>query len=260
MAAHASVTKAAGSYATLVTIGMNFLQSSHDTTGSIARGMNSFYAEELPDLGDFFAQVAVPRDTVVGNAMELLYDKVIAVVTDIADQTPPAAVGRIAGIVRQWRFKYEFTRGKLRNLPRHDAAPGAFCTFLNRAVDANITDLQIYVQTEDFFQDPDPMLVITYRNFEHFSNVPFAVLPGGGAPGAAPPRFYFNPAAIPLAPRERYEKRLHSTRHMRGSDLVPYTDTGLKMNYYADAVTGQYYVLRDGTLFELKDLNEKVIL
>jgi hypothetical protein len=38
---------------------------------------------------------------------------------------------------------------------------------------------------------------------------------------------------------------------------LPFDDTGVDMNYYADAVTGQYFILCDGTLFEMKPQNEK---
>jgi hypothetical protein len=44
---------------------------------------------------------------------------------------------------------------------------------------------------------------------------------------------------------------------MLGSDLTPFNDTGLDMTYYIDSVTGSYFVLRDGTLFELKTMDEK---
>jgi hypothetical protein len=204
------------------------------------------------------SHAAAPRDHISGDAMAHLYSKMIAMVTANADQTPAASVGRIATIVRLWRLKFDFDKGKLRNLPRHDAAPGSLRTFFQRAVVAGTIDLMIYVQTEDFFIDPDPMVTITYRNFDHFSSTPFAVVPVGGGGGVtAPARFYFNPAAIPDPPRERYEKRIHSSAHMLGSDLVPFHDTGIALNYYVDGITGQYFVLRDGTLFELKPLNEK---
>jgi hypothetical protein len=105
------------------------------------------------------------------------------------------------------------------------------------------------------------MLPITYRNFDHFSHTPFAAIPGGtGKPGTTmTPRFYFNPVAIHDAPRQRYEKRLHSTRHMLQHFSSPFSDTGLFLNYYVDGVTGQYFVLRDGALFELKPFDEKCL-
>ena len=245
-------------YTTINSIGVTFLQASHDVHGSMERGLNAFYSEQLRSVDPLFHQDANPRDHIHGDAMSRLYDLVIEMVTANADQTPPGSVGRIANIVRGWRFKFEFTAGKYRNLPKHDAAANSFQVFLNRAVGRNETDLMIYIQTEDFYVDPDPMLVITYRNFDHFSSTPFAVLPAGAGGGpAAPARFYFNPAAVPPEVRARYEKRTHSSKHMLGSDLVPFDDTGLDMNYHVDVATGQYFVLRDGTLFELKPINEK---
>lgn len=259
MATHPPVPSGAGDYTSISTIGITFLQASHDTTGSIQRGLNAFYAEELGNIDAIFHTSTVARDSIAGNAMDTLFVLIIAMVTANADHTPPASVGRIATIVRHWRIKFEFAGGKLRNLPRHDQAPGSLRTFLNRAVVNGVSDLMVYIQTEDFFVDPDPMIPITYRNFDHFSPTPFAAIPGGvGASGApSSPRFYFNPAAIPTAPRLRYEKRVHSTRHVLQSELVPYLDTGLPMNYYVDGVTGQSFVLRDGTMFELMPLDEK---
>jgi hypothetical protein len=129
--------------------------------------------------------------------MELLYNDIITLVTANADQTPPAAVGRLPPFVRRWRLKYEFENGRYRNRPLHDAAPGSLRTFLPRAVATHNIDLTSYVQTEDFYVDPDPMIVVTYRNFEHFHDRPFAAVPGGGGGTvAAAPRFYFKPAAI----------------------------------------------------------------
>jgi hypothetical protein len=96
--------------------------------------------------------------------------------------------------------------------------------------------------------DPDPGAVETYRNLDHFSATPFDRVPIGGAAGVvAPPAFYFNPAAAPAPVRARYERRLNGSQHVRGSDLLPFDDTGVDMNYYVDAVTGQYFILRDGT-------------
>jgi hypothetical protein len=103
--------------------------------------------------------------------------------------------------------------------------------------------------------------VVTYRNFDHFSATPFVRVPIGGAAGVvAPPAFYFNPAAAPAPVRARYERSLNGSQHVRGSDLLPFDDTGVDMNYYVDAVTKQYFILRDGTLFEMKPQNEKGLL
>jgi hypothetical protein len=85
------------------------------------------------------------------------------------------------------------------------------------------------------------MIVVTYRNFEHFNDRHLAAVPaGGGGTVAAAPKFYFNPAAIPDPPRWRYEKKLHRSHHIRGSDLTPFNDAGLDMSYYVDVITGQY--------------------
>jgi hypothetical protein len=73
----------------------------------------------------------------------------------------------------------------------------------------------------------------------------------------APPAFYFNLAVAPAPVRARYERRLNGSQYVRGSDLLPFDDTGVDMNYYGDAVTGEYFILRDGTLFEIKPQNEK---
>jgi hypothetical protein len=53
----------------------------------------------------------------------------------------------------------------------------SYPTFLNRAVDNNTSDPLIFTQTEDFFVDPDPMIPITYWNFDHFSPTAFAAIP-----------------------------------------------------------------------------------
>jgi hypothetical protein len=45
-------------------------------------------------------------------------------------------------------------------------------------------------------------------------------------------------AGIPDPPRLRYEKCVHGSRHMLGSDLTPFVDSGLAMNYFVDGVTG----------------------
>jgi hypothetical protein len=177
MVAHRHVPKAnGGDYSTVATIGLTFLQASHDATGAIQRGMNAFYAEELGNLDTLFHAHAAARDSVHGDAMSYLYGKVIVMVATNATQTSVTTQSRIPSIVHQWRFKYEFSGGKLRNLPRHDQAPGSLCTFLNRAVDNNATDYMLFVQTEDFFVDPDPTVTITYRNFDRFDHTPFAVI------------------------------------------------------------------------------------
>jgi hypothetical protein len=62
---------------------------------------------------------------------------------------------------------------------------------------------------------------------------------GGAAEVVAPPAFYFNPAAALAPVRARYERRLNGSQHVRGSDLLPFDDTGVDMIYYVDAVTGQ---------------------
>jgi hypothetical protein len=102
-------------------------------------------------------------------------------------------------IVRAWRLKFEFSPGKFRNLPLYDQAPASLSTFLERAVASGTANLMIHVQTEDLFVDPSPAVVVTFLNFDHFSNVPFAPIPAGGGGGAPAGQaaFYFNPAVAP---------------------------------------------------------------
>jgi hypothetical protein len=126
---HLHVSKAASDYTTIATIGLSFLQSSHDSTGAIQRGMNAFYAKEVALYGIFHTD-ATDMDSIAGNAATNLYNNIIAMVTAQADQTPVPSQGRIANIVRRWRLKFEFTPGKFRNLPQSGQAPGSLTTFL----------------------------------------------------------------------------------------------------------------------------------
>jgi hypothetical protein len=253
---HPHVRKAAGDYTTIATTGLSFLQSSHDSTRAIQCGMNAFYAEEVA-LDGIFHTDATDRDSIAGDAATNLYKNKIAMVTAQADQTPVPTQGRIANIVRRWRLKFEFTPGKFRNLPQSGQAPSSLITFFTRAVAGAVTDLMIHVQTEDFFIDPNPGAVVTYRNFDHFSATLFVRVAVGGAAGVvAPPAFYFNLAAAPAPVRARYERRRNGSQYVRDSDLLPFDDTGVDMNYYVDAVNGEYFILRDGTLLEIKPQNE----
>jgi hypothetical protein len=63
----------------------------------------------------------------------------------------------------------------------------------------------------------------------------------------------------PDTPHLRSDKCDHNTHHMLQIVLLPYLDTGLPRNYFADGITGQYFVLRDGTLFVFKPLAEKAL-
>jgi hypothetical protein len=139
---HLHVRKAAGDYTTIATIGLSFLQSSHDSTGAIQRGMNAFYAEEVALYG-IFRTDATDMDSVAGDAVTNLYNNIVAMVTVQADQTPVPTQGRIANIVRRWRLKFEFTPGKFHNLPQSGQAPGSLTTFFTRAVAGGDTDLMI---------------------------------------------------------------------------------------------------------------------
>lgn len=87
--------------------------------------------------------------------MEFLYDQVIELVTRCAEHTPAESMSRIAPIVNKWRLKYEHDPGKHRQLPLRTGSPKTLSVFLNRAVAAGLTDLTLYVSTEDFFVDPD---------------------------------------------------------------------------------------------------------
>jgi hypothetical protein len=59
---HLHVRKAAG------TTQLSFLQSSHDSTGAIQRGMNAFYAEEVA-LNGIFHTDATDMVSVAGDAV-----------------------------------------------------------------------------------------------------------------------------------------------------------------------------------------------
>jgi hypothetical protein len=124
--------------------------------------MNAFYAEEVA-LDGIFHTDATDRDSIAGDAATNRYKNKIAMVTAQADQTPVSTQGRIANIVRRWRLKFEFTPGKFRNLPQRGPAPSFLITFFTRAVAGAVIDLMIHVQTEDFFIDPNPGAVVTYR-------------------------------------------------------------------------------------------------
>jgi hypothetical protein len=74
---HPHVRKAAGDYTTIATIGLSFLQSSHDSTGAKQRGMNAFYAEEVA-LDGIFHTDTTDRDSIAGDAATNLYSNIIA--------------------------------------------------------------------------------------------------------------------------------------------------------------------------------------
>ncbi|KAL3926123.1 MAG: hypothetical protein SGARI_005703, partial [Bacillariaceae sp.] len=100
-----------GDYSSISSIGIHFLPPTHDVDGSIERGMNNFYAEQLDDIsGVFCNDGGTARDAVHAHAMEFIYDQIIAKVTAIADQTDPLNVGRIGPIVKGWRLKYIFQK------------------------------------------------------------------------------------------------------------------------------------------------------
>jgi len=100
-----------GDYTSIKTVGLNFLQASHDAHGAIQRGLNAFYAEELNNIDGLFYKVTTDRDNVAGDAMASLYTKITELVTTNADQTPVATHGMISVIARHWRLKYEFSPG-----------------------------------------------------------------------------------------------------------------------------------------------------
>ena len=108
---HANIKKTNGDYSTISTIGLTFLQSSHDATGALMRGINAFYAEEVGNIDDLFATDVADRDSIHGQAMARLYDKIIAMVTSHADQTPVASQAKISVFVRHWRLKYDLSNG-----------------------------------------------------------------------------------------------------------------------------------------------------
>lgn len=82
---------------------MSFIQSLNDPTGQVCNGLNNHYAIELDGIDQLFNAIASAKDSVAGNAMEVLYDKLIAVITGLATETPPATQVRIiAPIVNKW--------------------------------------------------------------------------------------------------------------------------------------------------------------
>lgn len=158
-------------FTSIQSISIRFLRASHDDTGAIQRGMNSWNGHELGAIDDLFITNKSPRDHINVDAMALIYDKIIALVTSSAThQTPVSDVGRIARIVRRWQLKYELGDGKFHDLPPYDAPPGSLQTFFRHAVRDNTHDLLIHVMPEDFCanQDPDVSL-ISYGNFSNFS-------------------------------------------------------------------------------------------
>ncbi|KAG7341265.1 GAG-pre-integrase domain containing protein [Nitzschia inconspicua] len=223
-----------GDYTSIWSIGLSFLRAAHDVSGSMQRGLSSVDAEDLGSIDALFHRDNVDRDHVAGDAMDTLYSLVVTMVESQASETPATTKPRIPVIVNSWRF-------------------------LDRAIAANKSDPMLYVQTASYYITDDPRVHVTYRNFDHFDSSPFPVVPPAGStiPPSAPAVFHFNPSLLPQGPRDRHAKRLCRSRHVCGADLTPFVDAGLKRNYSVDPITGQYFILRDGTLFELKPLNEK---
>ncbi|KAG7369542.1 reverse transcriptase RNA-dependent DNA polymerase [Nitzschia inconspicua] len=248
-----------GDYTSIRSIGLSFLRASHDVSGSMQRGLSNVYAEDIGSIDALFHTATADRDHVAGDAMDTLYSLVVAMVETQASETPVATQPRIPVIVNSWRLKYHFENGHYRNLPLRTGGPGILQQFLDRSITAKESDPMIYVQTSNFYVTPDPSVHVTFRNFDHFDSSPFPVVPSSGSaiPPSAPAVFHFNPSVLPQGPRERYEKRICRSQHVCGADLTPFVDAGLERNYSVDPITGQYFVLRDGTLFELKPLNEK---
>ncbi|KAG7374842.1 reverse transcriptase RNA-dependent DNA polymerase [Nitzschia inconspicua] len=244
-----------GDYTSIRSIGLSFLRAAHDVSGSMQRGLSSVYAEDLGSIDALFHRDNVDRDHVAGDAMDTLY----SLMESQASETPATTTPRIPVIVNSWRLRYHFENGHYRNLPPRNGGPGVFQQFLDRAIAANESDPMLYVQTASFYITDDPRVHVTYRNFDHFNSSPFPAVPPAGSaiPPSAPAVFHFNPSVLPQGPRDRHAKRLCRSQHVCGADLTPFVDAGLERNYSVDPITGQYFILRDGTLFELKPLNEK---
>ena len=261
-----------GNWANLTTIVIQFLQ--HPTRADAHVAFNNTYATELDDIDNLFTSPA--HTTLRGNAVNLLRQKIIEVITARATQT--ADPTRITPIVNSWTFHYR--RGADGNRDIRTAANLAR-QMTHALTPAGSDEIRIDINFATTFFDERPAS-LTYLDFQYMGTIAFPAPPAGGPAGghpgghggglggppppppplaAAPP--IFNPAALPADVRDRYTNWTNQHHLLRRNELVPFVlPTGGTQRYHLDpALNPQRLFLLDGTLIDLTiDINQKQLL
>jgi hypothetical protein len=248
-------------YASVTGYNLQFLDHSnpeYNSKGAVEQ-MDNYYGEFVTDatFHEMFDDGAT-RTQVKKDVMAVLRRHVQEIVVRVANQTTQAA--RVPPILNRWTYKYERRLGRYTNL-RGDID---FRKLLQKAIDNGETEVDIYIVWGSTYINYDGA-IITYKNFDDFSNNPFPgpagvpVVPGNVPPGVAGGAFAlaagrrpFNPVTLPAGPQSvkaRYDKFIDESKHIRRSDISTFNDTGLHLRYYIDGVTGDSYVLRNGQVY-----------